>query len=108
MLEHLRLFFLYLHTVLTASLYWTKLDVIQISTLEEDFESTSRQFDILLAFGLLCNLVKGIAYGFSYHRVTLSIVLHCMCDIIASFFLFWIVLDGWSWQSYIVILVFCG
>lgn len=90
------------------ALFWTKVDIIQISASEEDYEEFSEKFDSVIAFGVLCLLIKGIAYGFTYHRISLSLVMHLMFDVIGSFFIFWIILDGWRLESYIVVFVFCG
>lgn len=108
MLQAFRLFFLYIHLILTLALFWTKVDIIRISTSEADYEKYSTDFDILIAVGTLCLLVKGVAYGFTYSRVSLGLAIHLLCDVIGSFFVIWIILDGWRIESYIVIFLFCG
>lgn len=107
MIEQLRLFFLYTHLILTLALFWTKVDIVQLSASKSDFEKVSEDFNVLIAIGVFCILIKAISYGLTYNRMSLSFVAHFLCDIIASFFVFWIILDGWTWESYMVILVLC-
>lgn len=108
MFEHFRLFFLYVHFILTLALFWTKVDIIQISASESEYERYSRNFDVLIAVAAACLLVKGVAYAFTFHRVSLSLLMHLMLDVIGSFFVMWVILDGWRWESYLVIFLFCG
>ena len=106
-MEYSRLLFLYIHLILTLALFWTKVDIIQISASTADYERYSREFDLLIAVAVLCLLIKGIAYGFTYHRVSLSFMMHLMLDVLGSFFVLWVILDGWRLESYIVIFLFC-
>jgi len=108
MLEYTRLFFLYIHLILTLALFWTKVDIIQISASSSEYERYSREFDLLIAVAALCLLIKGIAYGFTYHRVSYSFMMHLMLDIFGCFFVLWVILDGWRLESYVVIFLFCG
>ena len=105
MLTHLRLFFLYLHVLLTAALYWTKTDPIRVSTSSSSLEEVSKQLNSMIAFGLLSLFAKAMFYAQSYERVSIGLCLHLLCDVLGAFFMLWLLLDGWAWQSYAVIVV---
>jgi hypothetical protein len=105
MLEHLRLFFIFLHFVVTTSLYWTKIDVVAVSSLIEDREWTAAKVDALIALSLACIIFKALCYAYFYHRMSIATVIHIAADILGTFFVFWIVLDGWAWQAYVVVVV---
>jgi hypothetical protein len=99
---------LFIHLVATSALYWTKYDIIRVSTSDSLYSEAAERFNILVTFGLICIAVKGTYYGFNFDKISLAFFMHILCDSIGAFFVLWIVLDGWAWQSYAVVLVFCG
>ena len=103
-----RLLLLYFHLVLTVALFWTKIDIVQLSVSESEYKDVSKQLDALIAIGSVCLLIKGVGLSFTYQRISLLSTMHLLADAIGSFFIFWTILDGWTWESYITILVLCG
>jgi hypothetical protein len=93
---------------MTLALFWTKIDIVQLSATEDNNEKVSKEFDTMIAVGTLCLIIKAFSYGFTYNHISLSCVMHLLADVIGAFFVFWIILDGWTWESYMVILIFCG
>jgi hypothetical protein len=96
------------HFISTTTLFWTKVDAINVTTENlQDREDISQTYDILISFGLWCLLCHFFFISRNYFRITLLGSLRIGLDFIGTFFVLWISLDGLSWKTYIVILTFC-
>lgn len=111
-LSNLRLYLLIFHSLFTTFLFWTKQDCIQV-TIEpyENADVLYPQYDyeytVLVSFGLLFLIFRFVTFCILPQRLSFLNVVTLLLDILACFFLVWIILDGLSWYSYTYIFVFC-
>jgi hypothetical protein len=107
----LRTLALIVHFVLTTALYWTRADSVQVtlsaSATTNDFQYLESQYTGLLSVGLIALVFEMVSHLYTMESVTLVSAIKLLLDIVGSFFIAWIVLDGLAWDTYIYIFVFC-
>ena len=103
-----RLICLFLHIIFTSSLYWVRIDLIIISTNDTTtWTSSSSSFTSLISFSLICLLFQSLILFFNFYKITFVFCFHLLFDFIGLIFILWIVFDGLTWKTYIVISIFC-
>ena len=111
-LTNLRVLALTIHLISTGMLIWTKFDPIHVAMIDindnEEFDSINTSYMSLLAFAVIF-IVFQLAFflGRSPSVITLGSVMHLCLDFLASFFNFWIALDGLSWFTYLNVWLLC-
>ncbi len=107
----LRIIFMFTHFVLTSCLLWTKQDSLQVTLSFKDghldYKNIENQYDGLISFGLFLIVAEFVVFAYNHGTKSFSSAIHLLLDIIASFFIAWIILDGLDWRTYIYILSFC-
>ena len=111
----LRIIFLITHLLLTFGLTWTRQPMITVTLQYSDRnnQSLANQYDDqflgLIIFNMILLLMEMLFLMFNlYNMYNIFYVTHMVLDIIASFFVFWMIMDGWDWKTFIFILVFCS
>ena len=107
----LRLIALISHFILTTALLWTKFDCIMVGlkpgfTLTQ-YQQVESQFNGLISFGIVSLIFEIIMIMLAPHQISLFDAIKLFLDVLATFIIAWIVLDGLHWKTYIFILVFC-
>ncbi len=107
----LRLIVMYCHFIATTSLLWTKYDSLQVTLPSDatisDYNTIEESYSGLVAFGLFLIISELVIFSFNYNELTFNSAMHLLLDIIGTFFVLWIMLDGLDWKTYIYVLVFC-
>ena len=104
-----RIFALFIHFIFTVALFWTKVDSVQVATQDTSTrEEYSEVYDNLISFGIACLIIKALCLSINISYISFSTCIHLALDVIGAFFVLWISLDGLTWQTYIVIFVFCA
>lgn len=67
----------------------------------------NQQYVGLISFGLIGLMFETIVLGISHEQINIGTVLHLAADCAACFWISWIILDGFDWQTYIYIFTFC-
>ena len=110
--ENLRVFSMLVHFIITFGLVWTKQDIIQVGMgwprSDHVYETYHTDFLGMIIFAMMCIIFKLSVFLFSTYRVTLSSVFHLMLDVLAIFFIAWIILDGLEWTAYVWVFCFCA
>lgn len=111
----LRIIFLFSHLLLTFGLLWTRLPMITVSlTYSQRYDqslvnSYDDSFLGLIIFNMILLLFELILLMRNAYKIyTISYISHVVLDVLASFFIFWMILDGWDWTTFIFIVVFCS
>ncbi len=111
-LSSLRLFALFSHFLVSIVLFWTRGDTIGVSfsvwQSASEYSLLDNQMLALLSLNLICLLVESIILGFIFDAVRLDSCIHLVLDISATFFITWMILDGWTWSTFIYIFLFCS
>lgn len=107
----LQLIALMSHFLLTTGLVWTRYDSLQItlkaSANRSDYSTIDRSYTGLIAMGIIALIFEMIMTTASTKRVSLFGAIKLFLDVVACFFISWIILDGLEWRTYIYIFVFC-
>ena len=111
-LPFLRVLFLLSHFVLTCFLYWTKFSSLQVTMLsnyrdDHHYKIINQQYTGLMSFGLIVLIIEALIVCCSEEAITFGSTMHLFLDMVACFFISWIVLDGLDWQTYVYIFFFC-
>ena len=113
-LSTMRVFALFSHILLTAVLYWCRNDTIGVTMSDQNYANQAlfahydRQLQLLIGLNFICLAIKSIFFSFYSVNIRLDSCLHLLVDVAASFFLIWIILDGWSWEVFIYLFLFCS
>lgn len=107
----LRITSLFLHFILTTSLFWTKSQSINV-TLQPNYSNTEfrdkeASYETVISLGIILLSLQGVMLFFDQGKLRLKDVFGVASDIAASFFILWITLDGLGWDTYIYIFSFC-
>lgn len=107
----LRIVAIYVHFIVTCVLFWTKYDSLRVSLSSTasaaEYNYFNRVYTALLSFGLLLIILEAIVFALKHQEKSFASAMHLFMDLIAIFFIMWIILDGLDWRTYIYIFVFC-
>lgn len=107
----LQLLALMSHFILTTGLVWTRYDCLQVtlkaSANRSDYDTINRSYTGLISVGIIALVFEMIMTTASTKRVSLFGAIKLFMDLVACFFISWIILDGLDWRTYIYIFVFC-
>ena len=110
----LRIIFLLTHLLLTFGLTWTRQPMITVALKysERNNQSLLNQYDDnflgLIIFNMVLLFVEILFLMRNMYNIyNIFFVAHIVLDMLASFFIFWMIMDGWDWTTFIFILVFC-
>jgi len=107
----LQLLALMSHFILTTGLVWTRYDCLQVtlkaSANRSDYDTINRSYTGLISVGIIALLFEMVMTTASTKRVSLFGAIKLFMDLVACFFISWIILDGLDWRTYIYIFVFC-
>jgi hypothetical protein len=107
----LRLLALITHFVFTTGLVWTRYDSLQVtlraSASKSDYDKIESSYLGLISFGLILLLVEMLMDVAAPRNVSLFGAIKLFLNIVGSFFVAWIILDGLEWLTYVYIFVFC-
>lgn len=99
------------HLILTFFLLWSKYDPLMVTLKSgytaQDYTNIEDRFTGLIGFGIASLIFEVIMILLVPYHISFFNAIKLLLDIIGSFFICWIVLDGLSWKTYIYILVFC-
>lgn len=99
------------HFILTTGLVWTRYDCLQVtlkaSANRSDYDTINRSYTGLISVGIIALLFEMVMTTASTKRVSLFGAIKLFMDLVACFFISWIILDGLDWRTYIYIFVFC-
>lgn len=107
----LRLLALITHFVVTTGLLWTRNDSLQVtlkaSASRNEFKEINSAYVGIISFALISLILEMIMLLLAPKRVSLFSAIKLFLDVIGSFFIAWIILDGLEWLTYVYIFVFC-
>ena len=110
----LRIIFLLTHLLLTFGLTWTRQPMINVALKYSERNNLSlvNQYDDkflgLIIFNMVLLFLEILFLMRNMYNVyNIFFVAHIVLDMLASFFIFWMIMDGWEWTTFIFILVFC-
>jgi len=98
------------HFILTVMLLWTKIDSIQSDMFYYDsarYKDNHDTYEGMIISAVVMLMVRSIFLAFECNRVTLFGTLILGLDLLACFFLVWIIVDGLIWTQYSYIFGFC-
>ena len=105
-----RWYALLLHFILTTMLLWTKIDSIQVSIYylnNTSYNTYNYQYEGMIASALVMLILRAFFLILEGNQLTLAGSLMLATDILACFFVAWIILDGLIWTTYGYVFVFC-
>lgn len=111
----LRIIFLFSHLLLTFGLIWTRSPMVAVTlkysqrynqSLADNYDRTFLGLIIFNMVLLLFELI--LLMRNAYKLYAISYVAHMVLDILATFFISWMIFDGWVWTTFVFIVVFCS
>ena len=108
--QRIRVLALIHHFLFTTFLIWTRIDQIQTAnkySSDTYYRYANYSYQRYIGFGILFLVIQFIILGINGANVNLGTMLHIFLDIVGSFFVIWITLDGLSWVTYTYIFYFC-
>jgi hypothetical protein len=72
-----------------------------------DYNEIEGSYLSLISFGLISLALEMLMTMIAPHHITLFGTLKLFLDVVATFFIAWIILDGLEWLTYVYIFVFC-
>ena len=109
----MRIFALLSHFLVTCVLLWTRSDCVSVilkrTATNNDFENEDANFRAVLGLNLLLIALKTCTLALLGDiTIRLDLCINVFLDICATFFITWMVLDGWDWRVIIYIFLFCS
>ena len=105
-----RWYALVLHFFLTTVLLWTKIDSIQVSIYYLDnagYSTANYQYEGMIVSAIVILILRAFFLILEGNRLSLAGSLVLMTDVLACFFVAWIILDGLIWTTYGYVFFFC-
>jgi hypothetical protein len=107
----LRVIALISHFILTTTLLWTRYDCIMVGLKPgfslSQYRQVESQFEGIISFGIVSLIFEIIMIMLAPHSISLFDTIKLFLDLLASFIIVWMVLDGLHWRTYIFVLVIC-
>jgi hypothetical protein len=112
-ISSLRLFALYAHFLVTCVLYWTRHDCVTVTlsykATDSDYDVQEENFVAVLSVQIVVLLFRFLCHGcVGATVVRLDSCISLLLDCSATFFIVWMILDGWDWRVFIYIFLFCS
>lgn len=98
------------HFILTVMLLWTKIDSLQTDMFYYDstrYKQNNNIYEGMIISAIIMLMIRSIFLVLEGNRVSLFGTLILCLDLVACFFLSWIILDGLVWYQYAYIYGFC-
>ena len=106
----LRYYAILMHFILTTFLVWTKIDSLQVSIYYSDnnaYKENNNVYEGMIISAMVMLTARALFMMMEGNRLTFSSCIMLTLDIMACFFIVWIILDGLIWTSYGYIYGFC-
>ena len=109
--QSIRILSIFCHFLVTTVLLWTREDSIVVSLnahyQPKEYNTQRDRYLSIIGFALIGLLWKAVCFSLTYHTISLLSAINIFLDVIGTFFVIWIFLDGLEWVNYIYIFVFC-
>lgn len=107
----LRILALFGHFVATTALFWTSDQCVHV-TLKPNysntkFESTKSGYQTVISLGIILLSLETLLVYLDQGHLRFKDVFCFGCDVAATFFILWMILDGLGWDTYVYIFSFC-
>lgn len=107
----LRILALFGHFVATTALFWTSDQSVHV-TLKPNysnskFESTKSGYQTVISLGIILLSLETLLVYLDQGHLRFKDVFSFGCDVSATFFILWMILDGLGWDTYVYIFSFC-